>query len=75
MKKKFLLSLTCTMMAFSCLPSNVFASALPSTEVSQNVEARKDDIRYQYKMIGEDLYRRLYNFSKGKPVSDWVIVK
>lgn len=74
MKKKLLLSLTCAVMAFSFLPSNVLA-APANPEISQNAEVRKDDIQYQYKVINNALYKRLFNYSKGIPLSDWVIVK
>lgn len=34
-------------------------------------ESRADDIRYQYKTVNGVNYRRLYNFTTRKPLSDW----
>ncbi len=34
-------------------------------------EPKADDIRYQYKSINGIHYRRLYNFTTHKPLSDW----
>ena len=53
--------------------------ALASTDTSyiqeENsvIEPRVDDIGYQYKVIDNVLYRRLYNFTARKPLSDWEV--
>lgn len=59
-------------------PTNIFASELPvrisafSIEAQSNITPRADDIRYVYQVRHGTLYKRLYNFSKGIWIGDWI---
>ena len=56
------------------LETPVFATSVESSAnlTSLNsIDSRKDSIGYQYKIINGVLYRRLYNFSSNKPLSNW----
>ena len=75
MRRKFLICCTLTLVSLnsiSALASVPVNNAYTKTEMP-NIEARKDDIRYQFKVINNVLYRRLYNFSTNEPVTDWEV--
>lgn len=79
MKRKLLLLITTAFIAVSSLPVMVLASDLPAGQntaaVSEDtITPRKDIIDYQYTVFNNVLYRRLYNFTKNIPLSDWEIV-
>lgn len=75
MKKSFLIGCVMAMISFNCMSIVALASTNTSyiqTEGS-DIEARVDDIGYQYKVIDNVLYRRLYNFTARKPLGDWEV--
>lgn len=77
MKKIITVCLVC-LITVTALPTIAFAAptanASHSDEVSINKSLTKQDkIGYQYKVIDNILYRRLYNFTANKPLSDWEI--
>ena len=61
--------------SFYCMSTVALASS-GSVRVEKetlNIESRVDKIGYQYKVIDNVLYRRLYNFTANKPVGDWEV--
>lgn len=59
----------------SSLGISDFCISKSSVSELSNLETvlRKDIIDYQYTVINNVLYKRLYNYTLNKPVSDWVI--
>ena len=43
--------------------------------ISSNMETKSDKIGYQYKKSNGKIYKRLYNFTKNKPLSEWELVE
>lgn len=77
MRKKLIIYCFMTLILSNTLSVVTFASTdtvHTETVHSLNHEMRKDDIRYQYKVINNILYQRLYNFTTRKPVTDWEVV-
>jgi hypothetical protein len=75
MRRKFLICCTLALVSLnsiSALASVPVNSVCTKTAMS-NIEPKKDDIRYQFKVINNVLYRRLYNFSTNEPVTDWEV--
>ncbi|WP_251495429.1 hypothetical protein [Otoolea muris] len=76
MKKRFIVCCTIALVSLNAM------SAWASTPVNggyteantSDIVERKDDIRYQYKVVDNVLYRRLYNYSRNEPVTDWEIL-
>lgn len=54
-------------------PANIFAADTGTEILSGSVE-RADNISWQYKTIDGKLYKRLYNYTTGKALSDWQLV-
>ena len=75
MKRKLFFYIIIAMVSFNLMS----IVALASTDISyvqaenSDIEVRVDDIGYQYKVIDNVLYRRLYNFTANKPVGDWEV--
>ena len=46
-----------------------------SNVVTQSVEPRTAKIDWVYKVIGDHLYKRLYNYTTGQWESDWILVQ
>lgn len=44
------------------------------TDNASDLELRANDIRYRYKSINGKLYKRLYNYSTGEWIGDWIPV-
>ena len=70
-----------TLVGSMLLPANVFASTetTPATAYEEaanedEVNPRADDIDWQYSVRNGVLYKRLYNYTTNKPLSDWQIV-
>ena len=57
------------------LTGNVYASTVNYYNIyyESSIEIRADKIDWQYKTVNGILYRRLYNYTTKKPVSDWEI--
>lgn len=57
------------------LTGNVYASTVNDDNINyeSSIEIRADKIDWQYKTVNGILYRRLYNYTTKKPVSDWEI--
>ena len=72
MKRKLFFYIIIAMVSFNLMS----IVALASTDISyvqaenSDIEVRVDDIGYQYKVIDNVLYRRLYNFTARKPLGD-----
>lgn len=73
MKKKIIVLLTMLLIVF---PTECVAAA----EYTETVEAyeykatpRADKIDYVYKIHDGKLYKRLYNFSKGEWLGNWIL--
>lgn len=78
MKKKFLALVTSALIVTSFLPVTAIAcisnASIVSGSVSEtSVTPRAHVIKYQYKVVNNVLYKRLYNYTLGIPLSDWVI--
>ena len=75
MKRKFLICCVMAVVSFNCM-STVALASTGSVRVEKetlNIDPRVDKIGYQYKVIDNVLYRRLYNFTANKPVGDWEV--
>lgn len=74
MKKTLILFIASSLILFcpnTCLANNTI-NTRHSYNHSYNLNtARKDDIRYQYKKVNGETYRRLYNFTTKTPVTNW----
>ena len=57
------------------LTGNVYASTVNDDNINyeSSIEIRADKIDWKYKTVNGILYRRLYNYTTKKPVSDWEI--
>lgn len=53
-------------MTFHVLGNDVF-----SDTAGKNIEERRDEVGYQYRIHNGRMQRRLYNFSLNIPLSDW----
>lgn len=79
MRKKYLILLCC----ISVLLSNQCVWAEPNTtqyKIMETVdnsqkEVKKDRIEYIYEIREGKLYKRLYNYSRGEWVGDWILCK
>lgn len=74
--KVFILSFMASFILFTSMPSYVEAAIPVSptvTTLSAGDNARKDDIQWVYKSVDGVIYRRQYNFTKGKWIGDWEI--
>lgn len=71
-KKTIIYSLLTLQMLIVFAPTMVSAQAMSyNTTIVSAIPSRADDIDWQYKMEGNILYRRLYNYSTNTPLSDW----
>lgn len=61
-----------TLMAFVCPMASLPAQAASGTEAT--VQPRQDCIEYRYKIEDGKLYKRLYNYSTGNWIGDWIYV-
>ena len=73
MRKKLLLTLTMALVLTATSPLVVTDKSIMHTSSNPETVLRKDIIDYQYTVINNVLYKRLYNYTQNKPVSDWVI--
>ena len=57
------------------LTGNLYASTVNDDNINyeSSIEIRADKIDWKYKTVNGILYRRLYNYTTKKPVSDWEI--
>lgn len=71
MKQKTILSVMLTMILIPILgiSNPVYAQTTDPSSIE-----RADDIRYRYKFENGELWRRLYNYSKGEWVGNWELV-
>lgn len=69
----FLITLLCL---FCSHPLNTLANDTISPIISTNSDAStfSDIVKWRYKTINGKLYKRLYNYSKGTWVGDWILV-
>lgn len=80
MKKKLLSMLSIMFLTICFTSTPILANDYDVTDSSLNIindkdiVTRADIIDYQYKVVNNVLYRRLYNYTLNKPVSDWVKV-
>ncbi len=49
--------------------TTVYAFTNESCDITSS---RADDIQYRYKFINGRLYKRLYNYSTGEWIGDWI---
>lgn len=58
------------------IPCHANTSTNPnsSKNLTLSAEPRIDQIDWQYKKINGSLYRRLYNYTTGTPLSEWELV-
>lgn len=76
MKKRLFFTMIATLLLTTLSPVIVSANNLPAYHnsnynVSVEITPRADDIRYQYKVINNVLYKRLYNYTTNKALSGW----
>lgn len=81
MKKNKLLSYTTVLLlsaqlfSFGCNACEVEAAAPVSSNTATEASiARSDDIRWVIKTENGKTYKRLYNFSTGEWIGDWILI-
>lgn len=57
---------------FFCPVASLPAQAAAPGEAT--VQPRKDDIQYRFTIIDNKIYKRLYNYSTGEWIGDWIYV-
>ncbi len=57
---------------FFCPVASLPAQAASPDEAT--VQPRKDDIEYRFTIINNKIYKRLYNYSTGEWIGDWIYV-
>lgn len=60
------------LMAFVCPTTSLSAQAASPSETV--VQPRQQRIEYRYKIEDGKLYKRLYNYSTGEWIGDWIYV-
>lgn len=79
MKKNLTLYMILFLLTSTLFPSAVFASTsnsvIPVSSTENTIQPNADVIDYQYRLIDGILYKRLYNYTTKKPLSDWDIAK
>lgn len=76
--RKFLFSITLSLLLFTNMPCLVEA-AVPAEPVApiqilsneNGIVPYADDIGWKYQTIGNHIYRRKYNYTKGVWIGDW----
>lgn len=71
-----------TLMVFACpttsltvnAASNVQEDSIATLSDDYGIAPLKDDIQYRYKIENGKLYKRLYNYTVGEWVGDWIYV-
>lgn len=69
---KKIVFITVLLFGFAFVPHSwtiVYASTNESCDL---ISSRADDIQYRYKFINGRLYKRLYNYSTGEWIGDWI---
>ena len=57
---------------FFCPVSNLPVKAATGETV---VQPKSDDIRYRFAIFDNKIYKRLYNYSTGEWIGDWIYVR
>ena len=57
---------------FFCPVASLPAQAAAPGEAT--VQPRKDDIQYRFTIIDNKIYKRLFNYSTGEWIGDWIYV-
>lgn len=68
---------TFTFIALSTLTIPTLATPIEESVIEENtltIEPRTDIKEWIYKLIGNNLYKRLYNYSTGRWETDWIFV-
>lgn len=57
-------------------PKITLANEIPSqiSTTSESISPYSDIIEWRYKAVNGKLYKRLYNYSKGKWIGEWILV-
>lgn len=71
-----------TLMVFACpttsltvnAASNVQDDSIVTLSGDYGIMPLKDDIQYRYKIENGKMYKRLYNYTVGEWVGDWIYV-
>ncbi len=71
-----------TLMVFACpttsftvnAASNVQDDSIVTSSDDYGIMPLKDDIQYRYKIENGKLYKRLYNYTVGEWVGEWIYV-
>lgn len=71
-----------TLMVFACpttsltvnAASNVQDDSIATLSDDYGIMPLKDDIQYRYKIENGKMYKRLYNYTVGEWVGDWIYV-
>lgn len=73
MKKKLLITLLTTLTLVTCLPTMTLAADIDvSQSSSTEIKPYGDDIGYQYRLINDVVYKRLYNFTTEVALGPWM---
>lgn len=81
LRKKMLAVFSASVLAISFMGIQMSAAGWSAPQISTiknsgidggSIQPRKDKIEWVYKTIDGHIYRRLYNYSKGEWVGDWI---
>ena len=61
-----------TLFTFACPVSSLSAQA--AVKVEDTVSPQKDDIQYRYRIEDGKMYKRLYNYTSGEWLGEWIYV-
>lgn len=77
MKIKLLLSMT-ILSSLLCISGTAFAKPIEDVKYNTtetNIEPRTDIKEWIYAVIDGDIYKRLYNYTRNRWETDWILVQ
>lgn len=77
-KMKMMNCILILMMVSMLMSSLIYAESVATsidTAQTTNGQARTNITEWRYKVIGDHLYKRLYNLSTGEWETDWILVQ
>ena len=73
--KKLLILFLIGISSFVCLKMNVVDAQAKEQVLQMSHDVRKDVKEWRYKVIGKKVYKRLFNVTKDRWETDWILVK
>lgn len=59
---------------FACPVASLTVNAYSDPATKSTIQPRADNIQYRYKIEDGKMYKRLYNYSLGVWIGDWIYV-